>query len=252
MEKRKFAYAKVSIAPLRVDKSDRAEIVSQILFGEIVEILEVDENWTKIRTYLDNYEGWSDTKQFNFLSEKEMKKAIDEMIPLQDQIVEIKTPWGNQFIFKGSFIPSDFSKNFKIGTSEFEFLTLPRIKFASIESAALSYLNSSYLWGGKTPFGIDCSGFTQQVYRFFDYNLPRDCDQQIECGTEINFEDQQVGDLAFFHNSSGKIIHVGIILNENQIIHASGFVKIDLLKEDGIYSQETGFKSHTLTRINRL
>jgi hypothetical protein len=252
MEKTKYAFSKVSIAPLRADKSDKAEIVSQVLFGEIVEIIQVENNWTKLRTYLDNYEGWSDTKQFTVLSEKEMKKTLDTLTLLQEQIAEIKTPWGNQFIFKGAFVPADFSKVFKIGSSEFEFINLPSKKFVSIEEAAISYLNSPYLWGGKTPFGIDCSGFTQQVFRFFDFNLPRDCSQQIEHGSEIPFENSQVGDLAFFHNPEGKIIHVGIILAEKKIIHASGFVKIDLLKEDGIYSNELGLKTHALSKIKRL
>jgi gamma-D-glutamyl-L-lysine dipeptidyl-peptidase len=123
---------------------------------------------------------------------------------------------------------------------------------SSWQEFALTYLNTPYLWGGKSPFGIDCSGFTQQVFRFKGINIPRDAYQQEELGILIEFDDVQEGDVAFFSNDKGKITHVGIILNDKQIIHASSWVRIDQLKYDGIYTSDTSEKTHQLASIKRI
>ena len=247
---KKYAFCKVSISPLRREYSDASEMVSQLLFGEIVEIFEVTNNWTKIITYFDNYEGWTDTKHLISLSEKEVSRFLDGLSIETELIRDIQTPWGKQIITRGAFVPIDSSLDFKIGQNNFSFLEEKQEITYSLESFAKSYLNTPYLWGGKSPFGIDCSGFTQQVFRYFDKKIPRDAYQQAEHGLEIDFEDKLEGDLAFFSNTAGKITHVGIILNDSQIIHASGQVKIDTLKKDGIYSREN--KTHDLCLIKRL
>jgi hypothetical protein len=247
MKSKKFAFCKVSISPLRKENADVSEMVSQMLFGEVVEVLEVQNNWTKVLTYFDNYEAWTDTKHLIYLSEKELFRHLDGLSIETELIQELQTPWGKQIITRGAFVPA--SKEFNIGNHSFQFSVEKRSQNFDLLTFALSYLNSPYLWGGKSPFGIDCSGFTQQVFRLFDKNLPRDAYQQAEIGQEIPFAENQLGDLAFFHNSKGKITHVGIILDENQIIHASGCVKIDLLKSDGIYSDDS--KTHELSFIRR-
>jgi len=112
-------------------------------------------------------------------------------------------------------------------------------------------LNAPYLWGGKSFFGIDCSGFTQQVFRFLDKRLPRDAYQQAEEGMTVEFDETEVGDLAFFANASGKITHVGIILENMQIIHAHGAVRLDELTKEGIFSADKGGITHYLTVIKR-
>jgi cell wall-associated NlpC family hydrolase len=116
----------------------------------------------------------------------------------------------------------------------------------------LEYLNAPYLWGGKSIWGIDCSGFVQAIFRLHGYNLPRDAYEQAEIGTDISFEDCQENDLAYFSNASGKIIHVGILGKDRQIIHASGRIRIDELKEQGIWNEEYEKFSHTLVHIKRL
>jgi hypothetical protein len=247
MQTQKFAFCRVSISPLRKENSDSSEMVSQLLFGEVFEVLEIQNNWTKIRCYFDNYEAWMDTKQFIFLSQKELNRHLQGLSIQTELISEIQTPWGSQIITRGAFVPP--TKTFNIGNHPFEFAKELQNQNFTIETFAKSYLNAPYLWGGKSPFGIDCSGFTQQVFRLFDKNLPRDAYQQAEHGQEIEFDDAQVGDLAFFHNLSVKITHVGIVLNDKKIIHASGFVKIDTLKQDGIYSDDS--KTHELSFIRR-
>ena len=122
-----------------------------------------------------------------------------------------------------------------------------------IISTAYLFLHAPYLWGGKSPFGIDCSGFTQLVYKLNGYKLPRDAYQQVELGMPLSFvEEAEAGDLAFFDNEEGKIVHVGILLGDNRIIHASGCVKTDPFDHYGIFSAERGGYTHNLRVIKNI
>jgi gamma-D-glutamyl-L-lysine dipeptidyl-peptidase len=247
------AYCIVSISPVRSDASDRAEMVTQLLFGEVVTVEEINAPWAKIKTYADNYSGYIDYKHIHFLSEKEVNRWLDGISYLPDLMKEIDTPWGIQRIFKGSFIPFQPVEAFNIGQDVFKIEdhavhTEKRDPFEIAEE----YLNSPYLWGGKTPFGIDCSGLTQMVFRFLDINLPRDASQQLDYGSEIRFPDIEQGDVAFFENKDGKITHVGICGKDSSIIHASGQVRIDHLSHEGIIHAETGLKTHNLHSIKRM
>ncbi len=247
----KIAFCKVSISPIRSENKDQAEIVSQLLFGELFTIDTIENNWTKITTFFDGYSGWIDTKHAVIISEKEAKKWISEHSLIYNLTATLNTNWGIQNIVKGSYISGENS-SFKIGNHSFELISKDDIDVpSSIYETALSYLNTPYLWGGKSPFGIDCSGFTQLVYRFHEINIPRDASQQIELGRNIEFSDIQDGDLAFFHNSNGKITHVGILDGKGQIIHASGCVRIDQLTNEGIIHSEDKNQTHNLNCIKR-
>ena len=248
----KYAYCKVSISPVRVENKDQAEIVTQLLFGEVFQIEEINGSWCKVLTYYDNYPGWIDIKHFKPLTEKEFNRWMDGVTYERSICRNLITPWGKQRIVKGSFIPFTDHLLFKIGKDEFQ-LEDSRVEKTSdsIYELANEYLNTPYLWGGKTPFGIDCSGLTQSVFRFFGINLPRDASQQVEHGLEIDFKEHQSGDVAFFHNKNGKITHVGILNGEGKIIHASGCVRIDFITFEGIVNSETNEMTHQLNCIKR-
>ncbi len=251
-----FAICNLSSIPLRIEPSDRSEIVSQVLFGEHFEILEKDNQWSKIKLHYDNYEGWVDSKQYQILSKENYNTLCKEAIILNSDLVEyISTP--KNFLLPitlGASLSFLNHSDINIQNYEFEGLKTSGIKpKSSIIDTAHMYLNTPYLWGGKTPFGIDCSGFTQMVYKLNGYKLLRDASQQATQGEVLSFiEESEPGDLAFFDNDEGKIIHVGIMLEDNYIIHASGKVRIDRLDHLGIYNAEVNRHTHRLRVIKKI
>ena len=251
-----FGICELANIPLRFEANDRSEIVSQVLFGECFDIKESTKNWMRIQLQDDQYEGWIDSKQARLISEESYLKLQDAPIVLNGDLVEYISSKDNSLIP----IPLGASLSFlqipEINTQNLTFEGLeakgiqPKSKL--IETAFL-YLNAPYLWGGKTPFGIDCSGFTQMVYKLNGYALLRDASQQATMGEALSFiEESEPGDLAFFDNEEGKIIHVGIIMNDNYIIHASGKVRIDRLDHLGIFNAETNRHTHKLRVIKRI
>lgn len=247
-----FAFCHVAIAPIRAENSDRAEMVSQLLFGEPVEILENKDQWRKVRSMMDGYEGWTDEKLLLTLTEKEVYRWLDGITTEHAAERTILGPFGLQRIGRGAFVSVELTPHFAIGPHRYEWQDGEEPFPHAISDLAMSYLNTPYLWGGKTLWGIDCSGFTQIVYRIFDHNLPRDAYQQIEMGRDIPFAEKQPGDLAFFMNDAGRIHHVGILLENDTIIHASGFVRIDQLTEAGIIRVTDQQLTHRLNAIRRL
>lgn len=247
-----LAYCKLGVAPVRAEASDRSEIVTQLLFGEVLEVIGRDEQWMHIRTYSDSYEGWIDSKQVVALSQKEVNRWQDGLSIETALVRHIETPWGPQWITRGAFVPLDNSGAFNIGRDDFRFLDAPQKAPATVTEFALSYANAPYLWGGKTPFGIDCSGLMQITHRYFGMNLPRDASQQAEYGQDIAFEDRERGDLVFFQNKSGRIHHVGLLVDRTSIVHASGWVRVDDLTEEGILRRIDQELSHIFYSIKRL
>ncbi|HKX87145.1 MAG TPA: C40 family peptidase [Flavobacterium sp.] len=251
-----FGICNLANIPLRIEPSDRSELVSQVLFGEHFVILEQNQKWTKIKLAFDDYEGWIDNKQFKSITEEQYQLLSKDGIVLNADLIEYVTSPDNLLMP----IPLGASLSFlNYDSINTENLSFEGIKVSGIKpknhiiETAFMYLNAPYLWGGKTPFGIDCSGFTQMVYKLNGYNLLRDASQQATQGDALSFiEESEPGDLAFFDNEEGNIIHVGIIMENNYIIHASGKVRIDRLDHLGIYNAETNRHTHKLRVIKKV
>jgi hypothetical protein len=248
----------LNIIPLRKEASDTSEMVSQLLFGDHFKVLESKMLWLYIQMAFDGYQGWIDKKQIQLVSE-EYYLSLEKEVPVyQYELLNSVT------LNDKSLLPISFGARlpfYKINTLNLNGLNLnietettsgvlPKSKLVE---TAFHYLNAPYLWGGKSPFGIDCSGFTQMVYRLNGYKLYRDASQQAKQGEVLSFiEESEPGDLAFFDNSDGFITHVGIILANNYIIHASGKVRLDRLDQTGIYNEETNRHTHSLRVIKKI
>ncbi len=251
-----YGISNLSIVPMRNEAADQSEMVNQVIFGEHFKVLEIRKKWSKIRLAHDSYEGWICNKQWIEIEEDIYKQLDKEVATITTDILDIITKNHHQPIVIGSILPSYKSGHALINNEMYQFdgLTTPGfIKKDKLVENALMYLNAPYLWGGRSPLGIDCSGFTQMVYRLQGVDLPRDAYQQAKVGTTLSFvEESEAGDLAFFDNAEGKITHVGIILEDNHIIHASGKVRIDRIDQQGIFNTEIGNHTHKLRLIKSI
>ena len=249
-----YGICNLAIVPMRAEPSDRSEMVSQLLFGEAFEVAEYNNKWAKIVTAIDGYTGWIDRLQFVSLGHIAYKDLQQNPASLTYRAVT--QAWkieDNSIIYlaAGSSLAFLQGTTSYVGSKKFEIIGEIG-ETDHIANIARSYLNAPYLWGGRTHFGIDCSGYTQVVYRLCGLNLQRDASMQVNQGKLVeNLAQTKLGDLAFFNNPEGRITHVGIILNDGQIIHASGKVKIDLLDNEGIWSEELKRYTHKLNVIKR-
>ena len=246
-----YGICNLSLVPLRDDPADTSELVSQVIYGDFFKVLEQRKQWSKIRLAFDKYEGWVDNKQYVEISEDQYNSLNKETPKLSTDLVEFIEDDNNQLfpITIGSSLNGLSLLNHKYDGGSIS----KKNKKSNIIQTAFTFLNSPYLWGGKTPFGIDCSGFTQMVYKLNGYKLLRDASQQATQGEALSFiEESEPGDLAFFDNSEGEIIHVGIIMKDNYIIHAHGKVRIDRLDHSGIYNVDKNTHTHKLRVIKKV
>ena len=254
-----YAICPLSVVPIRSSASDKSEMVSQLLFGEAVEIMEQRGSWAKVRCLWDNYIGWTDRKQLKILSEEEIQ-VYQTKYSLSLELFHGAMADGYSLpITIGATLPRFDGLKFHLNGSSFNFSgqAIEPTKVAQESSILLKiarrYLYAPYLWGGRSPLGIDCSGFTQMVYKMIGISIPRDASQQVEKGRLIDFVEQvQPGDLAFFENKKGRIVHVGIVMPERKIIHASGQVRIDQIDHFGIFNPEQDKYTHKLRVFKRL
>ena len=250
----KYVVALVSVAPMRKDPSHKSEMVNQILVGESAEVLDESRDFTLIKLNYDGYEGWVQSSQLveveDHFSEAELlgySYRKETTVTLNNSKVQIS-------------VATPVYSNAYFGKYQVDYITEHVLKFDPlafdgyiIKSIALLYQNTPYIWGGKSSFGIDCSGFTQQVFKIFDKNIPRDASEQAKEGEGIGFlEEVRCGDLAFFDNEEGKITHVGLLLNSEEVIHASGRVRIDRIDTHGIINSDTNQRTHKLRMIKRI
>ncbi len=251
----KFAASIVPVAPMRREAAHRSEMTSQLLFGECVTILEETKDFVLVKCLYDNYEGWCQRSQLTQVDETFYSKNHEYLTAEPVSIADIN---GKPMMLPpGCFIGCFEAGRLQIGSYTITFSQQP-FDFddgsdeVDIYEIMHPYLNSSYLWGGKSIFGIDCSGFVQQVFKMLDIKLPRDAWQQAEIGEAIGFLQEAIcGDLAFFDNEEGRITHVGILLNSENIIHSSGKVRMDKMDNAGIINTDTGERTHKLRLIKR-
>ena len=254
-----YGIVELSVVPGREEASDASEMVTQLLFGDTFSIIEEAEKFIKIIIHYDQYECWICKKQYLPISKTEFTQISNSPYYCTTDLVQVISYKKNFLpIVQGSSLPHFNDGKFTIGKEEIEYdgnITVPaKIGTKSkIVEDALMYLNAPYLWGGKSPFGIDCSGLSQIVYKINNLVIPRDASQQAELGLGYSFvEDAEAGDLAFFDNEEGIITHVGILVGKNKIVHASGKVRIDTLDHHGIYNHETNNYSHKLRIIKNM
>ena len=253
-----YGICNLSIVPLRASESDKSEMINQVLFGEHFTVLENNQNWSKIKLAFDGFEGWIDNKQFESITEEFFTKINEEQEIYSKEIVDVISNTNNEILTipVGSSLPFLNGNTLAINTVDYYFEgenTSGEKGKNAIKQFAFLFLNTPFLWGGKSPFGIDCSGFTQMVYKLCGYQLLRNANEQATQGEVLSFiEESEPGDLAFFDNEDGEIIHVGIILNDYHIIHAHGKVRIDTLDLSGIFNADLQKHTHKLRVIKKL
>lgn len=217
----------LSVVPIRSEPSDISEIVSQLLFGEMFQVAETMNSWLKIVTVFDAYEGWIDAKQCCFLTEDEYQRLNNNNTSVVTDVVQLicnKTLNLYFPIVMGSSLPGIVEKNMTIAGNVYVFdadykSSPEKLNGEMITEYTRQYLNSPYLWGGRSPFGIDCSGFTQVNMKLSGVRIARDAAQQALQGKPVDFVSEAMpGDLAFFENSENKIIH-----NRNYFIQSKNY-----------------------------
>jgi hypothetical protein len=253
-----YGICNLSIVPLRSESSESSEMVSQVLFGEHFKVLEKRKNWSKIRLQFDSYEGYIDNKQFAEITEEQFSALNKTETVLSGELIDFITDVKGSLstICIGSTLPFYNHKKISLNNEELKYegaIISKKLDKSYLLKTAFMYLNAPYLWGGKTPFGIDCSGFTQMVYKLCGYQLLREAKQQAAQGEVLSFiEESEPGDLAFFDNNEGVITHVGIIMKDNYIIHAHGKVRIDRIDHSGIYNVDSKRHTHKLRVIKKI
>ena len=255
-----YGVCRLAIVTVRKEADQKGEPVTQLLFGDHYEVTEFskDQKWLSIIVNADNSKGWIDRLQHHSIS-----KEYHEQIGLAN--FKITTDIASTMLYKksqltivmGSIVPISASELFKM-EEQFAFngetkSLGQRRDFEFLKHIACKYLNAPHFPGGKSPFGIDAPGFAQMSFRLAGYELPRGIQQQWAFGKPVeNIGAAQPGDLAFFKSKDDKISHVGILLNDQKIIHCSGRVRIDFLMKEGILVAETKVYSHTLAGFRRI
>lgn len=256
----RFGICPLSVIPVRSQANNQSELLSQLLFGEMVEVVDKKgKQWLKVRGLADNHFGWIQSNQLEEIDEKSSKKLITDFAFALDLSQSIR---GNNHHFQipiGARLPqfdglrfSLFGQNYEYSGQAVSPQELKRNVFELLPKIARKFLNIPEMKGGRTPFGLDSSALIQHIFGFIGVNLPRMAELQIEFGENIDFVEQiQEGDLAFFQNRKGKVSHVGMILNGGQIIHSFGRVRIDMLDHYGIFDEQTKKYSHKLRLVKR-
>lgn len=268
----KYAICLQPYIPMRSSASEAGEMVSQLIFGDTFRITEEMPRWYKVTRDCDEYEGWIDWKTATEISEAEYKEYLQQT----PKSLLLRQPYnpvtrtadgvaGSAHLSWGSRIYNmdDTGITFRMQGQRFD---VPNMTYVNpVDATSMSrracskyllqqaqmLLNVPYLWGGCSAFGIDCSGFTQTLYRFINIALPRDASQQIKLGEKVSYEEREAGDLAFFGHGDEKVSHVGLVAEGNRILHCSASLHYDELRPEGIWSESRQELTHNLIMIKR-
>lgn len=250
----------LSVIPIRASASANSDMVSQLLFGELVETIETKGRlWSRIRCQWDNLVGWVATNQIQAITPSEFV-TFNEHFAYNLELTQ--AVMGADFflpITLGAQLPNFDGIHFQLADAVYTFSgqavfpkdILPTSEF--LLKVARRYLHAPFLTGGRSPFGIDSSGLVQNVFKMGGIHVPREAGHQVFMGETIDFiEQSQPGDLAFFEDRQGKISHVGILMPNLQIIHAYGKVRIDAIDHFGIYNANESRYTHKLRVVKRV
>jgi hypothetical protein len=254
-----FAVCPLSIVPVRASSADKSEMLTQLLFGECVEILHrKGKQWLKVRCLTDNTIGWVSTNQLQLITPSEQETFRDFYAFSLEFIQPIMSSDMSRPITIGARLPDFDGMRCTLGEVDYTFsgqAVFPRDLKPSADliiKFARRYLNAPYLHGGRSPFGIDAGALVQLVFSFVGIVLHRYPEQQVEQGRTVDFVQQaQPGDIAFFQAKNGNITHTGILLPDEKIIHSYGQVRIDNVDHYGIYNEELKKYTHKLRIVRR-
>ncbi|MET0634591.1 MAG: C40 family peptidase [Chitinophagaceae bacterium] len=250
-----YAFVSVAAAAVRNKARHSGELTNQLLFGEPVKIIrEKKKNWVKVRSLHDGHEGWVTSN--HLLEADEYQVAATHPYKTGSLFTRVMLDNEPMIIPFGSTLPAYEAGNGKLGDTPYTvedpgIVLSSENLLSSIEEISRAWLNVPYLWGGKTAMGIDCSGLVQVLYKIAGQLLPRDAWQQAQEGSMVGkYRDSQPADLAFFDDKD-EIVHVGILLGNDRIIHAAGTVRIDHVDKKGVISSLSGKRTHSLRVIKR-